>query len=477
MRIPEQFAAALVALGVRWRLLGLCLLLLRWELPAEEWTPVDDQRFAAESEVRVALHGPIAWHRQTLVKGYFDCGVRSPVWDNQASNALTKFALVRAGTLSDKSIRATVITNLTTEALQSGCEDPLIRYVHWQRHGPPLSSTTNAVQIARDLAATRYHPVLKSRACLDSFNAIYAWGTNRVPPAANELRNLAMQHFVEALKDDDLPEAEIFSLGNDLVPLMWNTNLTARLWPPIEKALIPRHGTVPAAQYLIGRMYSDWAWQARGSGYADTVTDEGWKLFAERLERAEVALRAAWSLSQKMPQIADAMIWVCIGRSYPRVEMERWFRRGQELAPGYNQLYESKAEYLMPKWHGSEAQVLEFGRECVVSTNVAGKPRLLLVSIHESLERAGRKSRQVDRSYFARASVWSDLKSAFEAYADGAPTVGTWNKSFAKYAWYAQDWETLNRQLPKIRKPDPAFFGGTEQFNRMLTEAKAHAKP
>jgi len=41
-----------------------------------------------------------------------------------------------------------------------------------------------------------------------------------------------------------------------------------------------------AAHIALAEGYSDYAWNARGTGYADTVTDRGWKEFYERLARA-----------------------------------------------------------------------------------------------------------------------------------------------------------------------------------------------
>ena len=32
--------------------------------------------------------------------------------------------------------------------------------------------------------------------------------------------------------------------------------------------------------------YVNYAWQARGNGYANTVTDEGWQLFRDRIHQA-----------------------------------------------------------------------------------------------------------------------------------------------------------------------------------------------
>ena len=62
-------------------------------------------------------------------------------------------------------------------------------------------------------------------------------------------------------------------------------------------------------EHLIG-----FAWEARGSGWANTVSDEGWRLFAERLSLARAALERAAELDPTLSLVPAALITVGRGQ-------------------------------------------------------------------------------------------------------------------------------------------------------------------
>jgi hypothetical protein len=103
------------------------------------------------------------------------------------------------------------------------------------------------------------------------------------------------------------------------------------------------------------------AWQARGTGYANRVTDEGWKGLEQHLKIADKALNKAWKLNPKDVRIPLAMLTVELGQGEGRDRMELWFNRAMELNPlCYDAAY-AKLYYLEPKWHGSVEDMLIFG--------------------------------------------------------------------------------------------------------------------
>ncbi len=425
-----------------------------------------------------------SWHYEMLVNGYLKHGQRDAQWDAAATNALGRFAATRAGVLDATSPQARAITSFTAEAIQRDCADPMIRYVHWRRGGKRMSGTTNILEIADDLATTGYDPLLKSYAYLRAFRSLHPEGsTNPVPPEAGRARHLAFANFYQVLERPDLPGDEFLDLAEPLGGLLWNTNLVAQYWPSFEEAITNRHMGMAEAQYVLGDKYVDFAWLARGGGWASTVSDEGWKLFGKRLERGEEALRTSWQLSPSLAQVPMRMIWVCIGRGHPRAEMERWFRQGQTLSSGWYELYQAKVQFLMPKWHGSNREVVQFGRACLTDTNAVKRARLMIVDIHEELERyfreddpkSGRRSPKVNLSYYRDPVVWKDIRSAFEIFFREWPEATGWHHNFALHAWRAQDWKVLNEQIPLLGEINYRYFGGQAEYERMLAEAKEHA--
>ncbi|MDD4789246.1 MAG: hypothetical protein PHO07_18920 [Pirellulales bacterium] len=64
---------------------------------------------------------------------------------------------------------------------------------------------------------------------------------------------------------------------------------------------------------LAGQAYVSRAWHHRGGGWAYTVTPEGWKLFAENLEKAAEEFAEALKLHPECPEAAAQMIAVALG--------------------------------------------------------------------------------------------------------------------------------------------------------------------
>ena len=119
----------------------------------------------------------------------------------------------------------------------------------------------------------------------------------------------------------------------------------------------------PTPLVALGNTYIDWAWKARGGGYADSVKKQEWRLFRERLDNARRYLQAADKLPTKDPEVYRALIVVAMGLGWPREEMEAVFKKGVEIGPNYQQLYEGKAYYLLPRWHGEPGEWEAFAQE------------------------------------------------------------------------------------------------------------------
>lgn len=122
------------------------------------------------------------------------------------------------------------------------------------------------------------------------------------------------------------------------------------------------HSHIPFT--AMGAFYIGYAWNARGGGWANTVTKEGWKLFYERLNLSKHDLEKAYQLNPQDPNAAGFMLIVGRGLGFTRSDMEKWFKRALTADPNNFFAYKQKLEYLKPKWHGSEEEVTKFFTEC-----------------------------------------------------------------------------------------------------------------
>ena len=51
-----------------------------------------------------------------------------------------------------------------------------------------------------------------------------------------------------------------------------------------------------------------------------------------------------------------------------------------------------------------------------------------------------------------------------------------WRHNYALYAYRAEQWDDLNRQLPLLGEINYEFFGGKDQYEKIVRLAKEHAR-
>jgi hypothetical protein len=103
-----------------------------------------------------------------------------------------------------------------------------------------------------------------------------------------------------------------------------------------------------------------YGWRARGSGLADTVTENGWNLFRERLTEAVRVLRQAEALNQKCPHSWSVLMQAAKGLGAKKSEYEDLFQKAIAFEPDCMDYYLNKANYLLPQWHGQKGDLAEF---------------------------------------------------------------------------------------------------------------------
>lgn len=206
----------------------------------------------------------------------------------------------------------------------------------------------------------------------------------------------------------------------------------------------------------------------RGNGTADQVTDEGWRLFKERLEVAHNAVEHAWSLDPQDPQIPTLMISVVLGQQTGRPEMEKWFARAMRADPDNYEACRAKLHFLLPEWYGTRDDMVGFGRQCVASTNWGGRVPLILVDAHSEFDRT--LSGQERNEYWFLPDVWPDIKAGYEKFALLNPDETRFRYPYAWYALRCLQTNDFVEQINLIRKSDSDFnygyFGGKTAFDQ-----------
>lgn len=149
-------------------------------------------------------------------------------------------------------------------------------------------------------------------------------------------------------------------------PLPYPVHTTQKDWVDLLQRLQrwvkarPESITAPVALAL---GYLHYAEDARGSGYANTVSESGWKMFEERTKKAQRILNEASKLPNKCPEWYVAMQLVSVNQSWSVAEARALFEEANKFEPEYYTYARDLAYYLLPKWSGEPGDTEKFVQE------------------------------------------------------------------------------------------------------------------
>jgi tetratricopeptide (TPR) repeat protein len=304
------------------------------------------------------------WNKSTLVDDYEKVGHKNKAWDKEAKAALLAFAQARCRR-GDTATVATDMERSVKAAVSAGCDDPLIKYLHL-RYTVGLPMKVNAdgakayVESARELVQSRYSSIRKLYASLRAAEALKSAnkGRTNTPPEIHFHRRSALSHLQQVLGDKRTPIQEVYEACTELLDAVKvNRQQFEEYYFLLEKPLFANWSNEALAHLVKGDFYISYAWKARGTGYAYTVTEEAAKLFEARLALAEKALEKAWSIDPTIDTIPLRMMTVELGQGKGRERMELWFKRVMQLNPNCYQACSHKLYYLEPKWYGTKASL------------------------------------------------------------------------------------------------------------------------
>ena len=405
------------------------------------------------------------WEQQFALEAYEKFVRHDARWDAAAREAL-RLALMPPDEHASPPDARTVFA-ACKKAVDAGCPDPLVHYycgVSGQRMGSGLFGFSEQFQAASDAALSAEYPAyLKCRIFLSgvSVNAPShqedaltllpeAFRTPGLPPRRAESLLAAVQglHFMDYLKD---PESALRDL----------TTPYAAAFPKSAGPLLWK-----------GNAYVQWAWQARGGGFADTVTPEGWKLFEQRLAVAREALEEAYKRDPSDTRAPTLMIKVCMGQGSDLEQTMTWFTRAMAADPDNYDACDKMLFYLYPRWYGTPQQMVAFGRECLKTYNWRARLPFVLLKVHQELAAESGD----EKAYYLQPAVWDDLRDIYQSLLWFDPDNNANRNMLALFACKCGQWEEANRQLQLLGdKVDPAAFGGKAMLDYFRRKAARHA--
>lgn len=242
-------------------------------------------------------------------------------------------------------------------------------------------------------------------------------------------------------------------------------------------------GKDPAWQWLSlvlsGEHHIREAWAARGGGYVDSVTTEGWRKFSSELEEARRCLTRAWQLRPDLPLAPARMIYVALGQS-SITQMRLWFDRAVAAQFDYPRAWADMRWGLRPRWYGDWNSMRAFGMTALntgrFDTDV---PRILFDSISDLESEMELSPRE---HLYGREDLWPHLQRMYEGYLAATSQAAFhqgWRTSYAVVAHLAGKPEVARRQLEALDwQPQRANLEGWHtDLSLMPLEVAARSGP
>jgi hypothetical protein len=269
----------------------------------------------------------------------------------------------------------------------------------------------------------------------------------------------------QALAKEGWPEELLYKAGDGCLDLAENdADNLPRLAKSLDEALeseMPESFVRPALQ---GSFYVTYAWNARGKGWASSVTEEGWVLMKERLIKAGEILEKAYEKYPNEGTIPRTMISVGLGLQTGKEDLNMWFQRAIKCDPNNYFYYKAKLYYLLPRWYGSNEEILGFGLECEGTQNWQAKIPMILLLAFEDMAENNPKT-------FATPKIWEATEKLLQTYLEHYPQSTTYRSKYAKYAVLSGHPQAAKKQFEILGEDWDREVFSQKEYKSMKTEA------
>jgi len=118
-----------------------------------------------------------------------------------------------------------------------------------------------------------------------------------------------------------------------------------------------------SARIALGKFYVSYADFARGTGYADTVSNRQWKQYHVRTAIAKQALIEAATAKDRDPHWYFVMECVAQNEGWGKTEMRELLDQALAFEPDYYHFFRPYTNYLLPQWYGDPGEIPVFAKE------------------------------------------------------------------------------------------------------------------
>jgi hypothetical protein len=436
--------------------------------------PLEKLQALDAREIQRRLDQEMQFHRQTLVKAYDEVGRHSPKWDDNARRGLELAAEYYGSDPHRPGDAFERIPALLGAAIDAGCDDPLVAYVHarltdnYGRHADGVADLRLAVS---RLEQSPYSAFRRAVGLVFAADAIANLATKAKPASPEDraergqLLDRATALLPEALRDRTIPDRQIRMLFIELIYARHRLGMDRQqAYEALVPVLVQARGADAAVLPLIrGVMLTDYAWDARGGAWIDEVPGDKVALFSDRIDDAGRALAEAIAKDATDQSIGEDMMRVVLGRGNDDDDMSAWFEVARRLAPGSYEPYNSRRNSLLPRWGGSDEELLAFGRAAFARQEFGGsRASMVLVDIHEWIAKGPPKK----PGYLERPAVCADYKLLYEAFLERYPESAFDRSHYVRRLVACQEWREADAQFTRLGdRATMSVFGGRKTYD------------
>lgn len=229
-----------------------------------------------------------------------------------------------------------------------------------------------------------------------------------------------------------------------------------------------QHPKSVTPRIALGEMYRGYAWVARTSKLASEVTEEGGRLMGLRLQKAFQMLSEARQLPEQCPGWYGTTIRVALGANMPRANYEKIFEDAVKTAPDFGSIYDYKAYYLLPRWHGEPGEWEKFAISMMKRSDIPQSK--------EIFARAAIYLRKLGVFYDEFSDTeesWELLKESFRELEKNHPDSLEIKSTFCLICARLWDYKEAREQFKMLEgKADLSVWGTREDFQKMVEWVK-----
>lgn len=427
----------------------------------------------------------IDWTMATMCDVYRKYGDHTKKWNENAAGAILAAARLWGEFPRQTYDEWELMDERSGAAVRGGCKDPLVLYIRARilRNAPKRRAAIDADAV--EAFKKGNYPAFRqffAMIRLASDNVEISPDDDNVKKASREGMEEAFKLFPQICADKKMPPQALCNLMASICEaserIMGNSDEQLnRAAHELEKAGWPK----PVILTGKAAAYFSRAARARGTDYANKVSEAQWREVNEQLAKARNAAEEAWRLDDKSAETAIAMLQIELLDSHGRPEYEKWFHRAIDLDPDDSRPYRIKLNRLRPQWYGSTQDMVAFGRECAKEGRWSCLAPMTLIDArwNAAYYGEGRTTKGLpDPKYFESSpEIYDEMKPIYERYCAEIEPSDYQRTRWAAIAAYSGEWIEANDIFKSLGKgKSHSVLHNDKELNELVRQAQEKGK-